>query len=273
MFLSRCRKAVDTYAPPLGQLYRLSRDATNRRQSIPTQYGFTLAGDPSMARKDWEADEVHAFLELLETHEAVLDIGANIGFYACLAASRGKHTLAFEPSSRNLNFLLRNLWENRLQNVEVFPLGLARQCGLGRIYGYGGISSFVPGWAQAHEAQSAVVPLTTLDTIAAGRFQNQKLLIKMDVEGFELDVLAGAAATLDLNPKPTWLVEILLNGEVIPGGVSRKFAETFAVFWKHGYRCRMLDAARTSVGQADVRRWIANGFVDSAAHDFLFSAD
>jgi FkbM family methyltransferase len=209
----------------------------------------------------------------METQDVVLDIGANVGFYSCLAASRGKHTISFEPSPRNLKFLYRNLWENKYSDVEVFPLGLAGRCGLGRIYGYGGISSFVPGWAQARKAQSTLVPLTTLDTVAAGRFQGKKLLIKMDVEGFELDVLAGAAATLDLNPKPTWLIEILLSGEVIPGGVSREFAEVFEVFWKYGYRCRKLDSVRTPVAKADVSRWVANGFVDSNTHDFLFSAE
>jgi hypothetical protein len=117
------------------------------------------------------------------------------------------------------------------------------------------------------------VPLTTLDTIVAGRFQGKKLLIKMDVEGSELDVLAGAAKTLDLSPKPTWLVEILLRGEVLPDGMNKKYSEAFEVFWQHGYRCRMLDAARTTLGPVDVSRWIANGFVDSETHDFLFSVD
>jgi len=273
MLLSKCRKTVDTFAPPLGRLFRLSRDMTSRRRSIQTQYGFCLAGDPSMTSKDWEVDGIQTFLRLLETHDAVIDIGANVGFYSCLAASRGKSAIAFEPASRNLYFLYKNLWENRLSDVEVFPLGLAGQCGLKRIYGFGGISSFVPGWAQAREAASSIVPVTTLDTIAAGRFQHQKLLIKMDVEGFELDVLAGAEKILGMNPKPTWLVEILLRDEVIPGGVSQKFAETFEVFWRHGYQSRMLNAARTPVLQTDVSRWIANGVVDPETHDFIFSAN
>ncbi len=226
-----------------------------------------------MAQATWEAAEVGVFIDLLETHDTVLDIGANIGFYSCLAASRGKRSIAFEPAPRNLTFLYRNLLNNRFSTVEVFPVGLARQPGIGRIYGYGGISSFVPGWAQAREAHSYLVPLTTLDTIAAGRFQNQNLLIKMDVEGFELDVLGGAAETLDLNPKPTWLVEILLSDEVIPGGVSRKFREVFEVFWKHGYRSRRLDSEMTPVVAADVDRWIAGGFVDAGTHDFIFSAE
>jgi FkbM family methyltransferase len=273
VFLSSCRKAVDTFAPPLGRSYRLFRDTTNRQRSIQTAYGFSLAGDPAMAADGWEAEEVKTFVELMKAHDAVLDIGANVGFYSCLAASRGMHTIAIEPSARNLTFLYRNLWENRLSKVEIFPVGLAGHCGLGRIYGFGGISSFVRGWAQAGGRQSSLVPLTTLDTIAAGRFQNQKLLIKMDVEGFELDVLAGALKTLNQNPKPTWLVEILLNGEVIPGGVSSTFYEAFEVFWTAGYHSRKLDAARTPVTQADVRRWVANRFVDSETHDFLFSAD
>jgi FkbM family methyltransferase len=273
MFLSRFRKAVDTCVPPLGRSYRLLRDATNRRKSIQTKYGFTLAGDPSMASYDCEADEIKAFLELIETHDVVLDVGSNVGLYSCLAAHLGKHVIAFEPASRNLNFFYRNLWDNRFSSVEVFPLGLAARSGLGRIYGYGGIASFVPGWAQARKAQSSLVPLTTLDNIAADRFKDKKLLIKMDVEGFELDVLAGAAKTLSLSPKPAWIVEISLSGDLIPGGINPKFAPAFDVFWRHGYSCLKLDSTRTKVEPSDVNRWVVQGFVDGGTHDFLFSAD
>jgi FkbM family methyltransferase len=273
MILSPYRKVVDTLAPPLGRQYRLLRDATNRRRSIPTKYGFTLAGDPSMTNPEWEANEAQAFLELLQNSDAVLDIGANVGFYSCLAASRGMQTVAFEPSSRNLNFLYRNLWENHFTDVEVFPLGLAAKSGIGQIYGFGGIASLVPGWAQASRAQSSLVPLTTLDGIAGERFRNKKLLIKVDVEGFELEVLAGATQTLAMIPKPTWMIEILLGGEVVPGGINRNFAATFEMFWKHGYRSRMLDAKRTTVERADVANWVARGSVEGGTHDFLFSAD
>ena len=273
MLFSELRKPVDTYAPPLGRCYRLLRDATNRRRSLPTKFGFSLAGDPLMAGGGWEAEEIETFLELMKYHDTVIDIGANIGLYTCLAASQGKHAIAIEPSHRNLRFLYRNLWENHFPNVEVFPLGLGRQSGLGRIYGYGGIASFVPGWAQTREAQSNLVALSTLDILVAARFQNKSPLIKMDVEGFELDVLAGAQRTLDLNPKPTWIVEISLSEEIIPGGLNRRFHETFEIFWKHGYQCRKVDRARTPVSPADVDSWVINGVVDSGTHDFLFSAD
>ncbi len=271
MFLSRYRKAVDTFAPPLGRSYRVLRDATSRRRAIQTPYGFTLAGDPAIAAAGWEGDEISAFLSLLETHDVVVDIGANVGIYSCLAASRGKQTVAIEPLPRNLNYLYRNLWDNQLRNVEVFPMGLAQTPGLGRIYGYGGIASFLPGWAQAREAQSTLVPITSLDALVNGRFGNKRLLIKLDVEGFELEVLAGAVGTLDRVPKPTWLVEILFRGEVIPGGTNSSFAETFAMFWDRGYSCHMLDRGQTPVGSDQVNRWMRNGSVDGDTRDFLFS--
>jgi FkbM family methyltransferase len=272
MRLSRCRAAVDAFAPPVGRLYRALRNQRYARKRIQTRWGFNFAGDPGLASGEWEAHEIQAFLAFLETHDVVLDIGANVGFYTCLAASRGKQTIAIEPCSSSLNVLYRNLWENNFLNVEVLPVGLARQPGLGRIYGLGGIASFVRGWGQAPESQFALVPLGTLDTIAATRFQGKKLLIKMDVEGFELEVLAGAPKTLDLHPKPTWLVELLLHDHVIPGGIARNFRDAFEIFWENGYRSRMLDAARTPVGPADVDRWVAHGRLDTNNHDFLFSA-
>src|SRR6266704_3359372 len=269
MFLSALRKPVDTLAPSVGRLYRRLRDAGFAQRAMQTNYGFKLAGDRRMASSDFEPDEVKTFLELLESHDTVLDIGANIGFYSCLAASRGKHVVSFEPSPRNLNFLYRNLWENRLSGGEVFPVGLGGRCGLSRIYGFGGISSFVRGWAQAEPSKYSLVPVTTLDAVAAKRFQGKKLLIKMDVEGFELDVLAGATETLSLEPRPVWMVEILLRDGVIPGGTNTRFLETFEMFWAFGYQCRKLDQARAEVQQADVERWVSLGSAD--CKNFLFS--
>jgi len=270
MFLSTFRKPVDTFAPSVGHLYRRLRDVAVANRSRQTIYGFTLACYPRMASSDFEPNEVKTFLELLEDHDTVLDIGANIGFYSCLAASRRKHVLSFEPSPRNLRFLYRNLMENGLQNTEVFPVGVAKQCGLNRIYGFGGISSFVAGWAQADTSKYSLVPVTTLDAVVAGRFQGKKLLIKMDVEGFELDVLAGAAETLKLNPRPTWILEILLRDGVIPGGINSRFLQTFETFWERGYECRKLDEARMQVQAADVRRWANCGAAD--CKNFLFSS-
>ena len=90
MNLTRYRKVVDAYAPPLGHLYRSLRDQTILRKPIQTKYGFSLAGDPEIIREDWESDEKKTFLEIMDKHDVFLDIGANVGFYSCLVASHEK---------------------------------------------------------------------------------------------------------------------------------------------------------------------------------------
>lgn len=270
--LSRLRRPVDQFAPALGRHYRSIRDVAVRNRSVPTKFGFTLAGDPTMAREHWEETEIDLFLDLLRTHDAVIDIGANVGVYTCLAASKGKRVLSFEPLRRNQDYLYRNLRENCLLDVEVLPVGLSEKVGLGRIYGYGGIASFIPGWAQAQESKFSLVPLTTLDAIAETRFQDDKLLIKLDVEGFELEVLRGATRILARSPKPAWLIEILLRGEVIPGnGTNARFYETFEAFWRNGYKCTIANATRCSVSPSDVMSWIENGKVEGDATNFIFT--
>ena len=51
-----------------------------------------------MVKDDWEQEEIHTFLQLIEDHDVVLDIGANMGFYSCLAAVHGKHTIQIGTS-------------------------------------------------------------------------------------------------------------------------------------------------------------------------------
>ena len=271
MNLGRLRKPVDTYAPRLGRLYRGMRDRTTAHKSRPTVYGFRLAGDPLMAKDDWEPSEVREFLKLLQSHDVVVDVGANVGLYTCLAASQSKQVISFEPLQRNVKYLTQNLWENSYLDVEVYPHGLSSQPGLKPIYGMGGIASFIPGWGQADAKRSEIIPVTTLDNVLNIRFRDERLLIKVDVEGYEFEVLAGSGETLRRQPRPTWLIEILLAHSLIPGGTNHQFQATFELFWELGYECKTLDGSDAPVNRTLVEQWRARGSVPSNNINFLFS--
>jgi FkbM family methyltransferase len=264
------RRIVDAWLPGLGHAYRHLRD--KRAAAAPlvdTPFGFKLSGNRSMAEGDFEREEIDVFLKYLRNASACIDIGANVGLYTCLAAAQRKKVIAVEPLDLNLEVLYRNLAGNSFFDVEVFPMGLSSNAGVKRLYGNNTGASFLPGWAGAPDKWYEVVPVNTLDLIVNTRFDGQPLLIKIDVEGFEYDVLEGATHTLGLSPRPAWLVEVDLGGN-FPGGRNDNFHRTFELFWQRGYEARTANRKERVIQSSDVERWLRQGRVDFGSHNYIF---
>ena len=207
---------------------------------------------------------------MLDGSDTVLDVGANVGFYSRLAASV-ESTCSLSSrhgETRSSCFAILSRMASKI--LRFFRLVLQNSAGSGRIYGFGGISSFVAGWGQAQTSRYSLVPVTTLDALVAKRFEGKRSLIKVEVEGFELDVLAGATETLQLDPKPIWMVEVLLRDGVIPGEINTRFQETFEMFWRLGYQCTKLDKTPSRVQRSDVEHWVGRRGADCT--NFLFSS-
>ena len=269
MIRSAAKRAVDTWLPALGLAYRSYRENHASFPALDTPFGFELAGSEQMASGPFESDEIACFLENIPAASACIDVGANVGLYSCLAASRGKHVVAVEPLASKLSLLLENLLRNGFKDAEVYPVALAQAPGIAQLYGGGTAASLLPGWAATPEHWNRKVSATTLDVLTGTRFDGSKLLIKIDVEGFEFDVLRGAEHTLSMSPKPTWLVEICLN-ENFRSGLNEKFVETFEVFWRHGYQARVAAPQAQAVQPEDVSRWVTRRSVDFGTHNYLF---
>ncbi|WP_217574811.1 FkbM family methyltransferase [Mesorhizobium sp. GbtcB19] len=138
----------------------------------------------------------------------VLDVGANIGFTASLAAAHGAKVYALEPSPSAHPCLLETIRANGFQKA-ITPVQKAFGAQVGTI-------SFLdhPGSPSvSHIAADATldghgaiqVPVTTLDQfVKENRLKVD--LVKVDVEGFEIDVLAGAVKTI-ADQKPSMLLE------------------------------------------------------------------
>ncbi len=247
-----------------------------KTREVTTPLGFKLTSGfhPAyelMRLGRFEVEETALFVRALAQVDTFVDIGANLGYYSCIALQRGKPVLAFEPQQQNLQCLFRNLIANGWQDqAEVFPLALSDKPGLLTLYGASGPSaSLIPRWAGYSPRTSRVVPVSTLDNILAGRFRGRRLFIKIDVEGAEYQVLSGATATLALVPRPAWLVEACLD-EFHPGGINPRFGDIFRLFWKHGYRGYAATASPRLITPADVQSWIEKRHADSGTINYLF---
>lgn len=274
-FLVRMYRAILTARYNLVDL----RDAYSpfrRRKTVETPYGFKFQAGNSAHHKDmqegfFEQDETILIREYLHEADVLVDIGANIGFYVCMARSVGKHVIAVEPQPRNLELMYANLRVNGWEDVEVFPLGLGAQPGIATLYGISSTgASLIPGWAGAPKSFRQTIPVNTLDILLGRRFFGKKLFVKLDVEGAEYIVLQGCSMILTMNPKPTWMIEICFD-EYYPGAFNPHFLETFELFWRHGYESRTADRSNRMISRSDVNRYLKEGHCDSGSINYIFS--
>ncbi len=141
-----------------------------------------------------EFEDMAFVLHALRPGELFVDVGANVGAYTVLAAGAvGAQVVAFEPSPRAHAALLDNL---RLNNL--CAMVEARLEGVGAEHGSLAFTSdFDTGNHVVAEgearAASVRVPMVTLDEALAGR---EPCVIKIDVEGYETAIVAGAGRTL-----------------------------------------------------------------------------
>lgn len=247
-----------------------------RTTDTMTPFGFRLAARlhpayEQMRTGQFEREEIRIFVHLLEWADRFIDVGANLGYYTCVALQKGKPTVAFEPQAQNLDCLYHNLEVNGWgDSTEVIPVALSSKPGLLSLYGASGPSaSLLKNWAGYSSRFRQIVPVNTMDNILAGRFSGQRLVVKIDVEGAEFQVLRGAMAMLGRSPRPFWLVEICFR-EFHPNGVNPDFLQTFALFWDQGYDCYCADETCAPVSRADVERWLATGVRDVLTFNYVF---
>jgi FkbM family methyltransferase len=240
-----------------------------------TPYGFKLRGTNSihhlaMQKGTFEPEETTQFIEAFRHAEVFVDVGANIGFYSCLARRSALHVVAVEPLAKNLEYLYANFGANNWKDVEVFPVGVSDSPGFAALYGGSSTgASLIGGWAGASRKLRRLIPLSTLDILLGDRFTGKRLVIKVDVEGAEYPVLLGAAGVMDARPKPIWMVEICLN-EYHPDGINPHFLDTFNLLWQRGYEAHTADQRNKLIQRADVERWLKCGRCDSGVINYKF---
>ena len=244
----------------IAKTYRLWRDQRKfaKRVYKPCKIGFNFYGHRQMQNGSFEDDEIRIAKPFLRTSDVFIDIGANVGYYTCLACHEGcQAVLAVEPLQENLKYLYGNISSNEWGNrVEVYPVGVSNHPSIATIYSEGTGASLIKGWAGSSELMQQTIALNTIDNLIAGRFHSERIFVKMDIEGVEYDALQGGKSLLSRDIKPRWLVEITLSDHR-QGAVNDRFVDTFNLFFDEGYLCYSIAGGLIAISEPDVKRYAA----------------
>jgi len=144
---------------------------------------------------EWSEAEVALWRKLIRLGDVAVDVGAHIGThtlaFASLVGPEGQ-VHAFEPQEAAVVLLRRNVEQNGLRNVTVSPGALGAQPGTLRYDDpvYWRTGNF--GGVELGPSGKKLAQVRTLDAARLGRVD----FVKVDVEGMEQAVLAGAAGTI-----------------------------------------------------------------------------
>jgi FkbM family methyltransferase len=137
----------------------------------------------------------------LKTGAIFYDVGANVGFFSVLAGrivgSAGT-VYAFEPVPQNASRLENNARLNNLNNVEVIKIALSGRCGQSELLlaRHSGGAVLRGAGIPPDFTESIAVETYTMDVFIEKEQLRPPNLVKIDVEGAELDVLKGMSGVL-----------------------------------------------------------------------------
>jgi FkbM family methyltransferase len=186
------------------------------KHQLTTIHGVALVIDPSVDKGvelslfqtgTYEKGTIQLLTDLLKSGSTFLDIGANIGLLSAIASKRvgpeGK-VIAVEANPKTVDILRHNLALNDCTNTDIYPFALGAENGTALLYenwevNRGGASLLSQG-----DAEGIEVPVRRLDELLTDEVID---VLKIDVEGFELEVLKGGIELLK-NQLPVLIIEV-----------------------------------------------------------------
>lgn len=191
----------------------------------------------------YEPFQSDILLDLGKNSQRFFDIGANMGFYSLALAIENPNlsVISFEPQPNVFQKMLKNIELNGLQErIKLVNMGLGHQADELTMYipkftGTGG-ASFKNLHEDEGDASEIRVPVETLDNVETDLVD----LIKIDVEGFELNVILGAHS-LVTKYRPTIMAELLRKWMKPFGQTPQMFLDELACL---NYRCFAINLGR-----------------------------
>jgi FkbM family methyltransferase len=177
---------------PACDLYFVEQGSPHRRIYVSHKQRLALYKKGITHRQNWILGDYRLPHDLVREGDVVVDVGANIGELGLWVADRGGRYVAFEPDPKAFRALRKNV------SGDLYDVALSDDNGSTHFYlntAEADSSLFQP----AASDDVVVVRKARLDDFLEeiGRFDRIRLL-KVEAEGMEPEVLAGAAETLDV---------------------------------------------------------------------------
>jgi FkbM family methyltransferase len=181
-----------------------------------------------------ESAATKIFRKQLTKGMRVMDIGANIGYFALIEAqilAIDGEVYAIEPVPNNFDLLKTNVELNAFSNIRLFQFAIADYNGFSKIY----LSKYSNWHSLIRSANSSddyiIVETITLDKLLEVRGEPVVDYIRMDVEGFEGKIIRGMTHTLTTNSNLRLFIEFHPNLiEKIEGQSVKMLLEKLASF-------------------------------------------
>jgi FkbM family methyltransferase len=206
------------------------------KETIKTMLGFSINVEPIddsagvehelYYKGTYEKATMHVIKTILNQGDTCVDVGANIGvvsLYSSLCVGPSGKVLAFEANPATVTLLMENIELNKFTNIEIFEFALGAEDGKGEIYPETvkhnrGAASMVKRDGQGTLKYDIVIK--KLDDVIG---DIKPKVIKIDVEGWEVEVLKGCRRLLSGSDAPILIVECFINRENTIGSPSDIF--------------------------------------------------
>lgn len=188
-----------------------------------------------------EEEHVVMLRYVLRPGMTVFDVGANIGYYVLiehgLLGSSG-HIVAIEPSPQNVDLLRRNVALNGVANITIIEMGVSSRAGRQPFHlSYqSNLNTFHPIGSVVKHLDNRIIDVE-IDAIPAiaRRVGRKPDLIRMDVEGHEVEIITGILPAIEAGEMaPMFLFETHLT-RYTP---EHDFEAPLRALFRCGYRAR-----------------------------------
>lgn len=220
--------------------------------------GFNLFLNPddetitdSLVYGGYEEHELHLIKKLIKSGDVILDIGANIGLFTvncALATGATGKVFSFEPEPINFSFLKKNIALNKVNNVVPFQMAVSSSDGECVFYVNPKNKGDHRMFGDKAHTSTITVPMTSIDS-ALKDLDVKVNIIKMDIQGAEMQALIGMKETLSAADSPCLLIEFWPYGLKISGSDPSRL---LALLESYGFKFYMIDESTNKLCQKNV---------------------